>query len=567
MFTTYTRAKNSMAIAVDQCHGFRPAIRNRRCRLRSFPHPDINSLELDTLNFTQPLEPTPTASNFHRSFSSPCWTSSGNADKTFGQIPRLEIIGGHGIHGLHALVVETAIAMASGMQLVPVSGGLGGAYCLHNRTGEKFAVLKPITEDPVALRSPILGRLGLRHSIGAGDTGIREAAAYLLDHGGFSGVPPTALVKVSQPIFHVNGVISLPPWKLASIQRFVAHEFDAGDLGPSRFSVSSVHRIGILDVRLLNIDRHAGNILVKTCSGKAGSYDGYANDDCELVPIDHGLCLPEQLDDPYFEWLHWPQASVPFSESEVEYISSLDPLKDAELIRAELPMLSEASIRILVLCTMFLKCAAEAGLCLADIGDMMTREFCGLEEGPSQLESLCRQAEVRMAKTLVKLVKNEVYDAETKEFQFDMDCADGGFCENRPEDMVDIPHLLQGKPPKVPKRSLSMWVRNDNSDSKVLYHLHEKSDEDDGDNHHVSKDSSYRAEHKVGYMTKSISFSSSRNGREYGLDSGNSCVSFNGMNEEEWGLFLEKFEELLSPALEARKSMGLKQRLGTSCKF
>lgn len=27
----------------------------------------------------------------------------------------------------------------------------------------------------------------------------------------------------------------------------------------------------------------------------------------ELRPIDHGFCLPEALEPPYFEWLHWPQ--------------------------------------------------------------------------------------------------------------------------------------------------------------------------------------------------------------------------------------------------------------------
>jgi len=24
-----------------------------------------------------------------------------------------------------------------------------------------------------------------------------------------------------------------------------------------------------------------------------------------LIPIDHGFCLPEALEPPYFEWLHW----------------------------------------------------------------------------------------------------------------------------------------------------------------------------------------------------------------------------------------------------------------------
>ncbi|GKE38965.1 phosphatidylinositol 4-kinase gamma 7-like protein, partial [Tanacetum coccineum] len=39
----------------------------------------------------------------------------------------------------------------------------------------------------------------------------------------------------------------------------------------------------------------------------------------ELIPIDHGLCLPKNLEDSYFEWIHWPQASIPFSEDELEY--------------------------------------------------------------------------------------------------------------------------------------------------------------------------------------------------------------------------------------------------------
>ena len=44
----------------------------------------------------------------------------------------------------------------------------------------------------------------------------------------------------------------------------------------------------------------------------------------ELIPIDHGFCLPETLEAPYFEWLHWPQAMLPFSEEELAYIRRLD---------------------------------------------------------------------------------------------------------------------------------------------------------------------------------------------------------------------------------------------------
>ncbi|MED6204781.1 hypothetical protein PIB30_012016 [Stylosanthes scabra] len=168
------------------------------------------------------------------------------------------------------------------------------------------------------------------------------------------------------------------------VERFIGHAFDAGELGPSLYSVSSVHQIGILDIRLLNLDRHAGNMLVMN----HGFVPGVA---AHLVPIDHGFCLPEWLDDPYFEWLHWPQASTPFSNSELDYISKLDPFKDAQILRSELPLLRESSIRVLVVCTIFLKHAAAAGLCLTDIGLLMTREFCGGKESPSELETICSQ--------------------------------------------------------------------------------------------------------------------------------------------------------------------------------
>ncbi|GJT73268.1 hypothetical protein Tco_1032554 [Tanacetum coccineum] len=39
----------------------------------------------------------------------------------------------------------------------------------------------------------------------------------------------------------------------------------------------------------------------------------------ELILIDHGLCLPKNLEDSYFEWIHWPQASILFLEDELEY--------------------------------------------------------------------------------------------------------------------------------------------------------------------------------------------------------------------------------------------------------
>ncbi|KAM0013399.1 putative 1-phosphatidylinositol 4-kinase [Helianthus debilis subsp. tardiflorus] len=48
---------------------------------------------------------------------------------------------------------------------------------------------------------------------------------------------------------------------------------------------------------------------------------------------------------------------------------------------------------------MFLKQAAGFGLCLAEIGEMMTREFRRGEEAPSELEVLCMEARRAAAET------------------------------------------------------------------------------------------------------------------------------------------------------------------------
>lgn len=184
----------------------------------------------------------------------------------------------------------------------------------------------------------------------------------------------------------------------------------------------------------------------------------------DLVPIDHGLCLPEQLEDPYFEWLHWPQSSLPFSSDELAYVASLDPFADAETLRAELPALKEPAIRILTLCTIFLKRAAAAGLCLADIGDMMTREFAPQEDqGLSDLEELCKRA-------------------------------------------LDDDSVLPNRPPSLPCPPLD------------------------------------------GVDDEGTAISSGGGG-----GGGRKHVSFGDLSLAEWAAFLERFEQLLAAALEAKK--------------
>jgi hypothetical protein len=163
-------------------------------------------------------------------------------------------------------------------------------------------------------------------------------------------VPTSVLVRARHPIFCYKNRMSsvrassldlagaaaaageaggaeggLLPMKLGSLQEFVHHECDTSEMGPSRFSARDVHHIGILDVRLFNTDRHAGNMLVRTSKESCGNLAARIVDSgYELVPIDHGFCLPEMLEAPYFEWLHWPQAMLPFTEDELAYIRGLD---------------------------------------------------------------------------------------------------------------------------------------------------------------------------------------------------------------------------------------------------
>lgn len=556
-----------MAIAVDQIHGLKPFTRRERCRLQSCSHLENNTPEFKRTNHAYSVKQAIKIANFHKSSSTPCLSLATTVEEELGRTPRIEIFGGRGVPRVRALVVETAIAVASGVEPLPVSSGLGGAYILGSRNGDKIAVAKPMDEEPLAFNNPkgfgglMLGQPGLKRSVRVGETGIRELAAYLLDHGGFAGVPPTALVKISHVSFHFNNADLSTTCKIASLQRFVDHHYDAGELGPSGFSVASVHRIGIFDVRLLNLDRHAGNILVRK-----NVREQYAIGTVELVPIDHGLCLPEWLDDPYFEWMHWPQASVPFSETEAEYISNLDPFKDAETLRKEVPFIRESSIRVLVICTIFLKRAAAAGLCLADIGKMMTREFHG-EANMSMLEHLC-------AKT--KAAVNDIFNSDDHKMQrkqaIEEACDKYKFgVENNINisGVSDLSQLIKGplnvvKPPKIPRfPSVASLSGIHDAEISSLHEDKAKNCCDDIGND-FDKKIDKRNKSNEGDSHKMVrSMSSTEKNYKYGSEG----IFFGDMSENEWELFLVRFEELLPNVFEGAKCLETRHRLGASCEF
>jgi hypothetical protein len=130
------------------------------------------------------------------------------------------------------------------------------------------------------------------------------------------------VVKVRHAYFGKEPVVG-------SLQRYVPHKCPAADMGAGAFSVLDVHRIGALDVRLFNTDRHDENLLVADGSSGSGSSRP------TLVPIDHGFALPATpVDGAMFCWQHWPQAREPFAPATLAAIAALDPAADAALLKA-----------------------------------------------------------------------------------------------------------------------------------------------------------------------------------------------------------------------------------------
>ncbi|XP_073525823.1 uncharacterized protein [Phyllobates terribilis] len=462
-----------------------------------------------------------TRNQIHRSSSTPCLSPSTREIQQDMGCP-IEILSHSKLFDSTRQIVKDIIkAINHGVDPVPVKNGLGGAYYFKNINGENLAVIKPTDEEPFAPNNPkgfvgmSLGQPGLKHSVRVGETGIREVAAYLLDNGNFANVPATALVKVTHSIFNVNRPGKKKQVsKIASLQQFIPHDFDASDHGTSNFPISAVHRIGILDIRIFNTDRHGGNLLVRKPKDMFGLVD--------LIPIDHGLCLPESLEDPYFEWIHWPQASIPFSEDEIEYVKNLDPIQDCKMLRKELPMIREACLRVLVLCSVFLKEAVFNGLCLAEIGEMMTREFRNGEEGPSELEVVCLEARRAIAaETLSPRSEN------------------GG-----DEFLFEIEYEEVGWEFSIGKTRLSSV------------------EEDDGEDINGSKFSSGKS-----FDSARWDVSNGHRSADEQIPSSPCFVKVGDMDEEEWDAFLVKFKELLPPAFAKLGGQKLKRRLGSSCKF
>jgi hypothetical protein len=238
--------------------------------------------------------------------------------------------------GLRRTVQQARRGLALGLKPALVLDGSGGTYFLHDARKVRIACFKPSDEEPYAENNPrgylkqvlstsrngVQEQLSLREGIVPGEACIREVAAFLLDHNGFAGVPMTTLAEACHPTaFNTNGAMlklseggasvgshSLNPLspaaprtqkKVGSFQEYVNAECTMDDISPSKISVEEVHKIAILDIRIMNADRNAANLLCRRRQDNS----------LELVPIDHGYCLRSVCDVSWMDWcwLDWPQ--------------------------------------------------------------------------------------------------------------------------------------------------------------------------------------------------------------------------------------------------------------------
>lgn len=216
----------------------------------------------------------------------------------------------------------------------------------------------------------------LRHGFNKDAEHLREIAAFMVDqaYGGFARVPPTAAATISSSLLPDRDEDSDSVELVSgSLQKWVASICASEDMGSSRFDTNDIHRIGILDILLYNTDRHGGNLLVEKSFGCGASCGKGKN---RLIPIDHGLCLPDfrHLNQAEFEWQYWKQASASLSKAELALISSLNGDRVAGILRGlGLPSGSVLTARVMV--AVLQQTALKRGWHLRDIGAFCCTAF------------------------------------------------------------------------------------------------------------------------------------------------------------------------------------------------
>jgi Phosphatidylinositol 3- and 4-kinase/Ubiquitin family len=296
------------------------------------------------------------------------------------------------------LINQVQQGLALGFSPMLALDGTGGTYfmkTLHKNVG---AVFKPTDEEAYAPMNPKsysgkLGEVGLRPGVLSGEAAYREVAAFLLDKKNISNVPETVLVQAQHPTFNYPFNKIYP--KTGSLQRFVHNIGTVDDFSCSMFLAQEIQKIAILDIRILNMDRNEGNILV-------------IKEDCQykLIPIDHGLSISDNFDISDYDlcWMNWNQVKEPITQECYEFIESLDPLKDITILQEAITF-RDKCLRNIRISALLLKKGAKAGLSLYNIGTLLYRK--GYSDIPSPVEKIIEDA-YNLYKTINKSISSRL---------------------------------------------------------------------------------------------------------------------------------------------------------------
>ena len=312
----------------------------------------------------------------------------------------------------------------------------GGVYFMRGVSGRKLAVFKPQDEEQGMPNNTKgyegSGELGLRPFYKPGYGCMREVAAYLMDVDNYCSVPPTSLVHFQHPILNYpgrGGRMGHPFPKVGSLQKFI-HAFDSfEDIGISVLSDLEVQKIALLDLRLLNCDRNASNILAihkdfyreeilnvkgsKTSGSGSGeeefdfgfddvvpvkAAEGSNGDMYALVPIDHGYCMPPKLliNEIDWSWFYYPQINRPVHQEIKNYIEKIDIETTLKTVISHVK-LSEDCIFLARISHQLVIDGIKAGLNLHEIAMIVARIQ---EDNPSPLEKAIEEAEENAHRTI-----------------------------------------------------------------------------------------------------------------------------------------------------------------------
>jgi hypothetical protein len=343
---------------------------------------------------------------------------------------------------IDSLVQNISKALDNNIKPVKKNLGVSGLYQLKNCSRSIVALFKPIDEEPVnedaeeilkhgnpklnsqtskfrnsevlnkfsriefskskfsriINKSRSIGRPSVRKGIYSGELADREVAAYILDCKALHSVPPTCLVEIAGGYFespHENGSANFV--KRGSCQKFITNNGVVSNISFSQFTASEVQKIAALDLRILNCDRNESNILFKRSPD---------SNKIELVPIDHGLSLPDTLEiyESDLIWTTWPQAFETIDSELKEYILQLNSKEDSFKLKNNLNLRTNCLRNFRIAQTFLIK-AVSYDMSLGHISKMMYRKQ---EDVQSPLEKIVEQTEF-MYKRICKTVGRNFY--------------------------------------------------------------------------------------------------------------------------------------------------------------